>query len=195
MLDTNFCTYIMVPDYGYRCTVYFLSNSRCIKGASERGPTREKGMDMAASTGTCNSYGSVGNTALEAARPHLRLVYDRDALGCEYGVSNRRHDAFAALVPFDAKCLFSMLAVVAIVLCCSFAFEGVRSMKIHQVLESARVEEVRAVTGDTLWSIAEQCGGNDVPTEDVVSWIRSRNKLSSAILTPGQRISVPVVTL
>ena len=93
----------------------------------------------------------------------------------------------------DVRALLRIFVIAAIVLCCSAAFEGMRSAKINQMLDSAPVEEVKAVTGDTLWSIAEQHCSNDIPTEDVVTWIRSHNGLSSAMITPGQRISVPIV--
>ena len=166
-------------------------------------------------SGSCKgAYKSVGSAAIKAARPHLMLVYDRNA---------REHDAVQRIAAIPngrprghhlpqspatqmhargmsdvsvaphTRLFVRLILVTAIVLCCSMAFECLRSAKINQVLNAAPVEEVKAVTGDTLWSIAEQYGGNEVPTEDVVTWIRSRNGLSSAMLTPGQLICVPVV--
>ena len=170
------------------------------------------------STGAHNgTYFSVGNAAIKAAKPRLELVYDRDALDRDVrrpGVSkasrksrmpktssaaraqncaHRSCEASAASAAIDARAFLRLVVIGVIVLCCSVVFEGIRSSRITQTLDSAPVEEVKAITGDTLWSIAEQYCGSDVPTDDVVTWIRSRNGLSSAMLTPGQRISVPVV--
>ena len=167
---------------------------------------------MVGSTGT---YKAVGNTALKATntrpnqwqkpRPRLTLVYDRNAQGHIAKTARgpkvagsartyaRRHRVNAVSTSLDARMFIRVVVITVIVLCCSTAFECVRSMKVNQALDSARVEEVKAVSGDTLWSIAEHCGGDEIPTEEVVNWIRSHNKLSSAMLTPGQRIDVPVV--
>ena len=165
--------------------------------------------------GSNSTYTAVGNAALKAAtcrtrqkpksRSCLTLVYDRKANDCASKslrtaqvdqarlAHNRKQGKHAVSISLNAKVFLRVIVIAAIALCFSSAIEGVRAMKINHTLDSARVEEVRAVTGDTLWSIAEQCGGSDVPTEDVVNWIRSRNNLNSAMIKPGQRISVPVV--
>lgn len=107
---------------------------------------------------------------------------------------NIAYESDAASAALGARAFLRLVVIAVIVLCCSATFELMRSSDVNKTLNSAPIEEVRAVTGDTLWSIAQQYCGNDVPTEDAVTWIRSRNGLSSAMLTPGQRISVPVVT-
>ena len=163
------------------------------------------------------AYNSVGSAAITTAKPRLVLVYNRDEIDQEVGTprisgasrrarvpksskpsmmsktQNRGDRAGAITAALDARAFLRVIVIAAIIFCCSAAFEGMRSTKINQMLDSAPVEEVKVVTGDTLWSIAEQYCGNDVPTEDVVAWMRSHNGLSSAMLTPGQRISVPIV--
>ncbi|MDO5033907.1 MAG: LysM peptidoglycan-binding domain-containing protein [Actinomycetaceae bacterium] len=56
-------------------------------------------------------------------------------------------------------------------------------------VENTRIASVQA--GDSLWSIAERLEIEDRSLEDVVTDIRVLNQLDSAVLTPGQILTVP----
>jgi hypothetical protein len=52
-------------------------------------------------------------------------------------------------------------------------------------------EYVTVLAGDTLWTIAEELSPEDDP-RDLVHEIMTLNQLTSAALTPGQEIAIPL---
>ncbi|HVV76108.1 MAG TPA: LysM peptidoglycan-binding domain-containing protein [Mycobacteriales bacterium] len=60
----------------------------------------------------------------------------------------------------------------------------------HHVAQPRHTVTVRA--GDTLWSVAERVAPH-ADTRDVVAEIQSLNRLSGAVVVPGERLLVPAL--
>jgi LysM repeat protein len=61
------------------------------------------------------------------------------------------------------------------------------------MLASAQYETVTVVSGDTLWSIAEDHSVDGVTTANMVDVIREANHLESACLYGGMQLLVPTI--
>lgn len=89
-----------------------------------------------------------------------------------------------------------LVALVAFVLAfgvVAMAGSAIREAYVGGKLSESRTEYVTVQPGDSLWGIAQRSRVSGVSTDEVVSWISSKNGLSANDLKPGQEILVPVV--
>lgn len=130
---------------------------------------------------------------LEGTQPYLRLVPDAcetvdDEVVAYNGVDVKpvaEHPAHRA----DALVVGLVLCVALLV--ASLVADHVRAQAEWDALDSAPTTTVRVLSGDTLWTIANECAIEDVDGGTVVDWIREANHLESSCLMPGQRLLVP----
>lgn len=139
-----------------------------------------------------------GNAALKLVEPRqLRLVYNRRATtnGQATPVEQPKHIATKRPTTAPVKSSYLVLASIALVLAMStvsLVVDTTRRAGMHSRLYDATETTIHVTAGDTLWSIAERCGGGEVvATSDVVAWIRNRNNLDTSALSVGQSLTVP----
>lgn len=72
------------------------------------------------------------------------------------------------------------------------AIDGCRVQRVRHILEGHPTKTVRVQEGDTIWNLAQGCRVDGVSTSDIVSWLYEHNGLTTACLTPGQPLSVPM---
>ena len=91
-------------------------------------------------------------------------------------------------------------AAMVIALCVTLAtFAGqvadeARRLHAQQVIAAQPTETVHVCEGDTIWGIARAHHVDGVSTRELVQWVRDQNGLSSAFLSPGQTLLVPLGT-
>lgn len=93
----------------------------------------------------------------------------------------------------------SLRATFLVVLCAlsimlaGFVADGLHVAATTSRISSMPTEAIRVYSGQTLWGIAEEHPVDGVSTRELVNWIERSNELSSASLTPGQTLFIPVV--
>ena len=61
-----------------------------------------------------------------------------------------------------------------------------------QGMQEQKYVEVKVVSGDTLWELAEQYGGNDLDKREFIYEIMKLNNLKEAKLFAGQILRIPL---
>ena len=84
---------------------------------------------------------------------------------------------------FIFKILLIMVASVLLIML--FQFESISSSEPELV-------EVEVVKGDNLWKIADRHYGDNIDLRKKIFKIKKVNELESAMLTPGQKILIPI---
>jgi len=83
-----------------------------------------------------------------------------------------------------------LLSVVATPLVAAALVLGINAGGATATSSSTPLSTITVVGGETLWGVARQIAPNSDP-RDVVADIMSVNRLSSADIHPGERLSVP----
>ena len=132
------------------------------------------------------------NIVLSNPRPypqHLVLAYaqrndvaPRPQTTRQHATANAHEDPIPLLVS-----LLAILLALAVSLCQSRA----HARAVTQTLESANVQVVNVLPGDSIWGIASAHPIEGVTTQELVWWIRNANNLESPVLLPGQALKVP----
>ncbi len=125
-------------------------------------------------------YGSV---ALEVEQPRF-IVHEGGRVHSECD-EERVTRAVSPVVLAVAALLF------VVVLGAAMLRQSLLQHRVSEALGSAPIEQHVVRDGDTLWSIAEDCGVQGVPVRDVVSWIEQTNSLDGGLIVAGQSLAVP----
>lgn len=162
---------------------------------------------------TCNEtsarFECNGTAALAGRRAYLTLI--EGGHGDEKGpeavtpsqVVPRREDAVRrrSAAPREGRAaspdltpahlgIVAALLVAALLLVASLS-DSLTQQAIASAIEAVPTSTVTVGTGDTLWSIAEECAVEGVSTRDLVSWIEEENDLEGGLIVPGQVLVVP----
>lgn len=147
-------------------------------------------------TSRTTSYATVfdGTAALEPAPCRLVVIEGGRGRDASEGRAARRDAArHARLSGFQYLAVALCGALVALaILAVSIARDSVVASRLDAALGALPQETVVVRDGDTLWSIAASRGELPGSTEDVVSWVSELNHIEGGLITPGQRIVVPV---
>ena len=120
-----------------------------------------------------------GALALTNDRPHFTVI--------EGGRKAARKQAQGSGMLF-VTALVSIVIFVAVWILMDNALQA----RIDSAFAKANYETVTVVSGDSLWSIAEEHPVKGCSTQQVVNHIRVTNNLDSALLPAGERLVVPV---
>ena len=83
----------------------------------------------------------------------------------------------------------TVLALIALAVA-YFLGAGASQAGADSTVSTASFEQVTVMPGDTLWSIAVDIAPN-TDTQQVIAEIVSLNRLETATVQPGQRLSIP----
>ena len=145
-------------------------------------------------------FGCEGSSALKPSYRELVLVDGRDS--SEVLAGQRRPPRVQSRSAASGRperltlgqLVLSLVvgAAVVIALCMTF-FSSSSEVSSHQAaaLESIPATSVVVHGGDSIWSLAEAHPVEGYSTQEVVTWIESRNQLESATIQAGQTLDVP----
>lgn len=88
-------------------------------------------------------------------------------------------------------CCVVIAATFVLILALSFLFDARASSKRAQVFDAAATAVVTVHSGDTLWEIAEAHPVDGCSVQDVISYIKEENALTTATIQAGQQLIVP----
>ncbi|MBM6775284.1 LysM peptidoglycan-binding domain-containing protein [Olsenella profusa] len=135
-----------------------------------------------------------GTAALSARsrRPRLVLIEGgRTAEGAS-DVARRPQELSLRQSALFVACGVALVCALALA---SVVSDALRAQGGAASLSALPTETVVVQEGDSLWGIAEGRIPQGVSTAELVSWIQERNGLTGGLVTPGQRLQVPVASL
>ena len=142
--------------------------------------------------GTNARYECNGTAALAERRAYLTLIEGGRGAEKAPDAAAPREVRPAAVAGSQVRAgLVTALLVAALVLVASVS-DALTRRAIASAIEAAPTSTVTVHSGDTLWSIAAECGVEGVSTRDLVSWIIEENGLEGGLIMPGQVLVVPV---
>lgn len=103
-----------------------------------------------------------------------------------------RHAQERAARQASVRMLFASIIIAFAILTFSVLADGMVNLSRSRAFSHMQTGEVTVLSGDSLWSIAEEHPVQNRSTQEVVNWISEQNDLSSATLFAGQRLIVPM---
>ncbi len=90
------------------------------------------------------------------------------------------------------RMMFVSIVIACAIIAFSMLTDGMANLSRSRAFSGVQTEEVTVLSGDSLWSIAENHPVQNRSTQEVVNWISEQNDLSNATLFAGQRLIVPM---
>lgn len=149
-------------------------------------PTQRKGTEMTPNT----AFAFDGTAALDARPYELYLIRGGRCARTEKKVPCRRVKPQLS----RRQCLsltISSVALIAFLLVLSTVSDALAHQASLSQIESAPKRTVVVDSGDTLWSLAETSSLDEVPTAEIVAWMRCANNIDEDPIRPGQKLLVP----